>query len=429
MTKGLITMSTKELDRLPIIKLVIDKRLSQVEAAKKLGLSDRQIRRLCAGYLRYGESGIISKKRGSISNRKHSNEFRSNCVNLIKQDFYDYGPTLAAEKLYEYKNLKISKETARQWMISEDVWKVKPRHDITVHQPRYRRSCFGELIQIDGSEHAWFEERGPRCTLLVFIDDATSLVQKLLFVEAETTFGYLRILKDYLKEYGKPMAIYSDKHVVFRVNFPEAKSGNGLTQFGRVLNKLRIESIFANSPQAKGRVERCNGTLQDRLVKELRYRGISDIQSANAFLESFRQDFNRRFAKVPKDIVNMHRFLNEYEWHQLDTLFTIQTPHKVSKSLTVRHKKIIYKIILPGKGHRLRQAGVLVCEDESGKITIIHNNQPLNYEVYKEHMHDGQIMSRKELEVFLNQLMNHMKTRDKIAINDLIEPLGISYRK
>jgi hypothetical protein len=427
MEGGLTTMSMKEIDRLSLLRLIEEGRLSQIEAAKQLKISDRQMRRLYKNYCLKGKEGIISKKRGKSSSRKYSKTFQEHCLSFIKQDYYDYGPTLAAEKLQEYNGLKISKETARQWMIKSGIWIPKSNHETTIHQPRFRRSYYGELIQIDGSVHRWFEDRGPKVTLLVFIDDATSLIQKLLFVEAETTFGYLRILKDYLKSYGKPRAFYSDKHVVFKVNIPEAKTGTGLTQFGRVLNELGIESIFANSPQAKGRVERCNGTLQDRLVKELRYRNISDIASANEFLEGFRQRFNLKFAKVPKDIINVHRPLENHEWEKLEMLFTIQTPHKVTKNLIVRHKGTIYKLILPDKGRRLRQEGVLVCEDESGKITILYNHQALNYEVYRERIHDGQILSRKELETFLDKLREEEYT--KASANDLIEFLSLALRQ
>jgi hypothetical protein len=257
MREELVTMSTKEIDRASITQLVLDKKLTQAEAAKKLSLSERQIRRLCRSLRHEGPTGLRSKKRDVTGNRKYSSKFYEQCIGIIKKDYLDYGPTLTAEKLLEYNGLKISKETARTWMIKSGIWKAKKSREATVHQPRYRRPCYGELIQIDGSIHHWFEDRGPRCTLLVFIDDATSMIQKLLFVEAETTFGYLRALKDYLKTYGKPRAFYSDKHVVFKVNFPEAKSGNGLTQFGRVLHTLQIESIFANSPQAKDYVAYC----------------------------------------------------------------------------------------------------------------------------------------------------------------------------
>ena len=397
-------MSSKELDRAAIIKLIMERRLSQVQAAQQLQLSSRQVRRLCNAYRHNGVQALCSKKRRQPSNRKLSSELQAQCIELIKKDYYDYGPTLAAEKLAEYNDLTISKETARKWMIQAGIWKPKRSHKASIHQPRYRRECYGELIQIDGSEHAWFEDRGPKCTLLVFIDDATSTIQKLLFAEQETTFSYLEILEDYVKTYGIPRAIYSDKHGVFSVNIKEAKSGTGFTQFGRALDQLGVEAIFAHSAPAKGRVERCNGTLQDRLVKELRYRNISDMAAANAFLESFRLDFNRRFAKVPKDIVNIHRSLAQEELEQLQSLFTLQTPRKVSRNLMVRYHTKLYKLKLPDKGHRLRQAGVVVCEDRSGKITILYQQQALAFEVYKERLHESEILDRKGVEAFLNRL-------------------------
>jgi hypothetical protein len=426
MKEEILAMSSKELDRASVIKFVLDKKITQLEAAKKLSLSERQVRRLCRAYQSLGAQGLISKKRARTSNRKYPAALRTNCLDIIQKDYYDYGPTLAAEKLWEYNNCKISKETARKWMIEAEMWHAKKSQEAVVHQPRMRRPYYGELIQIDGSVHDWFEERGPRCTLLVFIDDATSFVQKLLFVEAETTFGYLRALKDYLGKYGKPRAFYSDKHVVFKVNIPEAKSGNGFTQFGRVLNTLDIKSIFAHSPQAKGRVERCNGTLQDRLVKALRYNNISNIADANIFLEKqFVMEFNKKFAKIFPNIIDIHRKLSQEEQKKLDTLFTIQTPRKVSKNLLVRHKNCIYKLMLPGKGYRLRQAGVLVCEDESGKIAILYKNQPLNYEVYKEFMHEGDILSRKELDTALE----YMRLNSSEMAYKLVECVSLTLKR
>ena len=180
----------------------------------------------------------------------------------------------------------------------------------TFHQPRLRRECYGELIQIDGSDHHWFEDREPSCTLLVFIDDATSTLMHLEFVTSENTFSYFGALEAYLHEHGRPVAFYSDKHTVFRVASQGAESGHGMTQFGRALNELNIEILCANSSQAKGRVERANRTLQDRLVKELRLTGISDMTAANAFLPSFTARYNAKFAKTPRRPDNLHRPLN-----------------------------------------------------------------------------------------------------------------------
>jgi len=180
----------------------------------------------------------------------------------------------------------------------------------TFHQPRLRRECRGELIQIDGSDHRWFEDRAPPCTLLVFIDDATGALMQLRFVVSESTFSYFEALEGYLSDHGRPVAFYSDKHTVFRVAQQGAKSGHGMTQFGRPMNDLNIEILCANSSQAKGRVERANRTLQDRLVKELRLAGVSDMEAGNAFLPSFVERYNARFAKMPRRRDDLHRPLN-----------------------------------------------------------------------------------------------------------------------
>jgi len=208
---------------------------------------------------------------------------------------------------------------------------------------RERRACFGELVQIDGSDHDWFEGRGPRCTLLVYIDDATGELLELWFVPEETFIGYCEASRHYFEFYGKPVTFYSDKHGIFRVNQEQTIGlGSGLTQFGRAMLELDIQIICANSPQAKGRVERVNQTLQDRLVKELRPRGISDIEAGNAYLPEFRQVFNRRFAVVPRSSHNAHRPLLKKE--NLDRILTHQETRTLSKNLTVQYNKVIYQI-------------------------------------------------------------------------------------
>ncbi len=230
-------------------------------------------------------------------------------VRLVQEHCYDFGPTLAAEKLATNHGLIVSRETLRKWMVEAGIW-LSRKQRRTFHQPRLRREPYGELVQIDGSDHRWFEERNDPCTLLVFIDDATSKLQQLRFVKSESTFSYFEALELYLKAHGCPVAFYSDKHTVFRVAKQDARAGRGMTQFGRALAELNIEILCANSSQAKGRVERVNRTLQDRLVKELRLAGISNIEVANAFLPAFMADFNEKFAKVPARPDNLHRALN-----------------------------------------------------------------------------------------------------------------------
>lgn len=265
-----------------------------------LDLSLRQVKRLCKGYKEAGASALASKRRGRPSNNRLPAQATAKARGLLRANYYDFGPTLAHEKLSETHGLRLSVESVRQLMISEGLWKPRRARQAVIHQLRERRSRVGELIQIDGSPHDWFEGRAPRCTLLVMVDDATSRLMHMQFVEAETTFNYFEAVRAYIARHGKPRAFYSDKFSVFRVNIPAALTGTGLTQFGRAMKELGIELICAHSPQAKGRVERANQTLQDRLVKELRLRAISSVGAANAYLPEFIADFNSRFAVSPR---------------------------------------------------------------------------------------------------------------------------------
>jgi hypothetical protein len=235
------------------------------------------------------------------------------------------------------------------------------------HQLRPRRSCVGELVQIDGSHHDWFEGRRDKCCLLVFIDDASGQLQQLRFEEAETTFGYFAATRSYIKAHGRPLAYYSDKHGVFRVNRPESQSDKS-TQFERALQALDIQLICANSPQAKGRVERANGTLQDRLVKELRLRNISDIEAANAFMPTFMADYNRRFAVVPSSAVNAHREALPTE-EVMDFIFSFQETRRLSKNLELSYLNEIFQVNSTTPGYTLRGATVTVCQARDGSIS------------------------------------------------------------
>ncbi|STI46588.1 putative integrase/transposase [Escherichia coli] len=267
MIKETVTMSHKELHRLQII---------QEQAAARIGISIRQVKRLVQRYRNEGPSGLVSHRRGKRPNNSFSTEFRATVISLLKGRYADFGPTFACEKLREIHGLSLSVETLRKWMIEEGLWRERRRKIARIYQRRMRRPSYGELIQIDGSPHDWFENRGPRCTLIVFIDDATSALMALRFVPAETTRAYMETLRGYLNDHGVPLALYSDRHSIFRVNNPEREGE--LTQFTRAIKTLGIEPIHANSPQAKGRVERANQTLQDRLVKEMRLQNISDIE-------------------------------------------------------------------------------------------------------------------------------------------------------
>ncbi|WP_378941209.1 ISNCY family transposase [Mesorhizobium sp. ANAO-SY3R2] len=306
---GLMLMSERELQRIEVLSKVLKRRMTVVSAAHVLDLTTRQVQRLLKTFQAEGAAALRHKARGRPSNHRFNGGVSDLAVQLIRDHYLDFGPTLAAEKLAANHGLVVSRETLRKWMAEAGNW-LSRKQRRTFHQPRLRRESYGELVQIDGSDHRWFEERGDPCTLLVFIDDATSTLQQLRFVKSESTFSYFGALELYLKAHGCPVAFYSDKHTVFRVAKAEARAGRGMTQFGRALAELDIEILCANSSQAKGRVERVNRTLQDRLVKELRLADISDIAAANAFLPAFVADFNARFAKAPARSDNLHRALD-----------------------------------------------------------------------------------------------------------------------
>jgi transposase len=306
---GLIAMSERDLQRIEILSKVIAGRMTLVSAAHVLDLSERQVHRLLERIRTDGAASIRHKAIGRPSNNRISDGVRDYAVTLVRGRYADFGPTLAAEKLAERDGLRVSRETLRSWMTEAGLW-LSRKQRRTFHQPRLRREAYGELVQIDGSEHRWFEDRGPPCSLLVFVDDATGRLMQLRFVRSESTFTYFDALELYLMEHGAPIAFYSDKHTVFRVAKKDAKGGQGMTQFGRALSELSIEILCANSSQAKGRVERMNRTLQDRLVKELRLAQICDMEAGNAFLPGFMDYYNARFAIVPARSDDLHRPMN-----------------------------------------------------------------------------------------------------------------------
>jgi hypothetical protein len=302
-------MSERELQRLEVLTEVTSARRTIASAATVLALSVRQVCRLLKAYRDGGAAALVHKARGRPSNHRLEAGVRDSAIALVRLSYADFGPTLASEMLAERHGVRVSRETLRGWMIEAGVW-LSRKQRRRFHQPRLRREVLGELVQIDGSEHRWFEDRAAACSLLVFIDDATGRLMQLLFVPSESTFTYFEALQGYLETHGCPVAFYSDKHSVFRVTRQDAKGGQGMTQFGRALAELNIEILCANSSQAKGRVERVNRTLQDRLVKELRMAGISDIEAGNAFLPGFLARFNARFAVSAAQAGDRHRPLN-----------------------------------------------------------------------------------------------------------------------
>lgn len=394
---GMITMSMHEVDRLKTIQAVADGNLKPMIAATRLNLTPRQVQRLVARYRDEGAAGLISRHRGVPSNRQLPPDRADLILTIIRERYPDFGPTLACEKLLECHGLKVAKETVRRLMSDVGLWIPRKLRSAKIYQPRKRRNCVGELIQIDGSDHHWFEERGPACTLLVYIDDATSRLMHLHFTHSESTFSYFEATRRYLELHGKPQMLYSDKASVFRCNNKNAVGGDGHTQFGRVLYELNIESICANSSQAKGRVERANLTLQDRLVKELRLQGISTMAEANAFVPSFIEDFNRCFAKPPRNDFDAHRAVRHDE--NIDSIFTVREPRRLTRSLTLRYDKTLYLITDTQEARSAIGKYIEVYEYPDGRIEVWANGSPLNFVTYDKlpDINQGAVVENKRL--------------------------------
>jgi len=373
-------MSDGELGRLELLRDLDQGRLTTATAAELLGLERRQVFRLLKAYRSEGPAGLISRRRGRPSNRRKPETFRAEALAIIRERYWDFGPTLAAEKLAERHGITIGRETMRQWMIADGLWLDRKQRRKRVHQPRHRRECVGELVQIDGCEHWWFEDRGPQCTLLVFVDDASGRLMHLQFAESESTFAYFHATRAYLGAWGKPVAFYSDKHGVFRVNHRGALGGDGMTQFGRALDALNIEIICANSSQAKGRVERAHKTLQDRLVKELRLAGVSSLAEGNALLASFITDYNARFAKPPANAKDLHRPLRAGD--DLEDAFAWKEERTLSQALTFQYDKVIF-ILEPSEPAKAAVGKrITVVDYPDGRLSVRYKGVDLAYRTF-----------------------------------------------
>ena len=272
-----------------------------------------------------------------------------------------------------------SSKNLRKWMIADGLWRDRKQRR-SIHQPRSRRECVGELVQVDGSEHWWFEDRGPQCTLLVFVDDATSRLMHLQFAESESTFAYFHAARAYLEAWGKPIAFYSDKHGVFRVNHPGALGGDGMTQFGRALHALNIDIICANSSPAKGRVERANKTLQDRLVKELRLAGAATLAEGNTLLPAFIADYNARFAKAPANNKDLHRPLRAGD--DLDDTFAWKEERTLSQALTLQYDKVMFILEPSDQAKTAIGKRVTVVDYPDGRLSIRYRGVELAYRTF-----------------------------------------------
>jgi Winged helix-turn helix len=395
-----LTMSHGELSRFDTLMRVERGELRVEDAAILLGLKRRQVFRLLERIRADGASGLISRKRGRPSNRRYGDALRRQVVALVREHYADFGPILAREYLFERQGKKIACETLRQLMIEAGLWKDRDARRPRPYQPRYRRDCRGELIQIDGSKHWWFEDRGPQCTLLVYIDDATSELMHLKMVESESTCAYMEATRDYIERHGKPVAFYSDKHSVFR-NAKATAMKDGMTHFGRALEVLNIEIICANSPQAKGRVERANSTLQDRLVKAMRLEGIATIAEANAFLPGYMARHNQRFAKSPFDPHDLHRPFAAHE--DLKTEMVWREQRTVTKALTLHYNKVLFILDPTETAKPLAGKRVDVCEYPDGCLEIRHGELALRYRVFDKirQVNQAAIIENKHLDAAL----------------------------
>jgi transposase len=395
------SMNNKEIKRLSILSQVEKKQLSQRMAAEQLNISVRQVKRLWRAYQEGGTAGIINKSRGKTSHNQLDAEVKQQALDLILERYRDFGPTLATEKLEELHGIKISDESIRKMMIAEGLWKPRRKRKLKVFQMRERRACFGELVQIDGSDYDWFEGRSMRCTLLVFVDDATGKLVELWFVPHESFFGYSEAARHYFERYGKPGAFYSDKHGIFHLNTPKLTLGDGLTDFGRAMQELEIQIICANTPQAKGRVERANKTLQDRLTKELRLRGISTPEEANCWLPEFMEDYNHRFATAPRSNLDFHTPLIPST--NLDYILCRKTTRTLSKNLTIQYHKKVLLIQVNRPSYAMQNAAVIVLENAKGEISILYKNQPLPFEVYCQQQKQAEVIPAKSIDYVLQE--------------------------
>jgi len=395
----ILRMSTKERARLKVIEALEQGWIGRKEAALKLGISERQITRLRQCYKQNRDQGLIKKQRAQAP-RTYDLSKKEEILDLVRQLYFDFGPTFAAEKLLTEHQKVVSVSTLRKWMIAENLHTHKKRRVRKEHPLRERRAALGELIQVDGSYHAWFEERAPKCTLLVFIDDATSRLLHLQLVTSESHLSYTNALHAYLQAHGRPEALYTDKHAVFSVNHKnEDGSAEGVTAFQKSLEELGIEAILAHSPQAKGRVERVNRTLQSRLVKELRLRKISSLEQGNKYLEQYMLEHNKRFAVEPLSQENRHTALSAQQKERLELILSHKARRTVSKNLVVQFQREYYQLILPTPGHRIKKSGVFVCRNRHNELLIMDfQGQCLEYKRIAKPLPAPKICDAKAIE-------------------------------
>jgi hypothetical protein len=364
-----------ELKRLHVIQKVLEGIIKQVEAAEILSLSGRQVRRIVKRIRSEGSRGVIHRSRGRPSNRRISPNIKERVIILYRTQYKGFGPTLASEKLLERNGIRINDETLRMWLMGAGDWR-KRRRQRRHRQWRERRHHEGEMVQMDGSHHDWFEGRGPWCVLMGYIDDANGRVFGR-FYDYEGTIPAMDSFKRYVKQYGLPLSVYLDRYKTYKSTAKptledELNDVEPLSDFERALRELGVEVLHANSPQAKGRIERLFGTLQDRLVKEMRLRGIRTLEEANVFLEEYLPIYNRRFSVSPKERENLHRPLGR-GW-DLDAILCIKTERTLRNDFTVAHNRKLYQV-----EDKVHSSKVMVQDRMDGSIHITHKNHTLRF--------------------------------------------------
>jgi hypothetical protein len=378
--EDIIMIRQGELKRLHVIQKVLERVIKQVEAAEILSLSGRQIRRIVKRIRCEGDRGIVHQSRGRPSNRRTPDKVKNKVIRLYRAQYKDFGPTLASEKLSERDGIGISDETLRRWLLEAGDWK-RSRKGRKHRQWRERKHHYGEMVQIDGSHHGWFEERGPGCVLMGYIDDATGKVFAR-FYDYEGSLPAMDSFKCYSKKYGLPMKVYLDKHTTYKSTArptiqDELNQVEPLSQFERALKELGVEVLHAHSPQAKGRIERLFRTFQDRVVKEMRLRGIRTLEEANQFLEEYLPLYNRRFSVCPKGKDNFHRPLPK--GLVLDTILCIKTERSLRNDFTVAHNRKLYQI-----EDTVKASKVMVQQRVDGSMIMTHQGRSLRFKEITE---------------------------------------------
>jgi hypothetical protein len=369
----LVAMSQRERDILKVMQGVIEGTRTQAEAARLLRRSARQVRRLQRRLEAEGDAGLVHRLRGRRSNHAYEDGLRRRVLRAYRQRYRDFGPTLASEKLAG-EGLAVGAETLRRWLLAAGLWERKRRRD--PHRSRRpRRSCFGELVQMDASIHDWLEGRGESLVLIAMIDDATSRVAAR-FYPAGTVEAHLDLLGTWLRAYGRPLAVYTDRHSIFEPQDKGRALPDGVTQFGRALGELDVELIRAHSPQAKGRVERLFGTLQDRWVKELRLAGVRTLEGANALLTRLVPEYNRRFTRVARRPTDAHRRLGPS--HRLEAILSVQAERVVSNDYVVRFGGRFYQLLKPVYAGE-RGGRVVIERRLDGTLWVRFRGHYLNY--------------------------------------------------